>query len=426
MVQCGGLPHIIAERIRTMKKMLLPLCLLVFAQGCMVHVKTVPSGEPVALNDAVQAIDAVFKSIQNDMDNSTDEIADAGSDKAKISTILKKLFKKHPYAIDVAFINPNGIMQVVEPAHYKKLQGTDISWQEHIKKMLIDKQPSMSWVFQTVEGYWAVSVQYPVLDDDDVFLGSLSMLLRPESLLKNIIEPRIAGVPVDLWVMEPAGRIIYDPDREEIGRNIFHDELYTPFPSLLAAARTIASSPQGVTTYDFLGKGLKDSVKKYAYWQTVAVQGTPWRIVLTKAEKEGVNGKKTLEDLGLQELNQAFREFVALDEMCGAIEAEDKLHLLSLLEEFHSNNPGLYSVQWVDETVTTRFGFPSENSLLNYRFDQTRDAAQADFISAVKLGKEAFIESTLFEGSIGQMLLLLVIDEGRLVSGEVDSQRAVR
>ena len=395
-----------------MKKMLLPLCLLVFAQGCMVHVKTVPSGEPVALNDAVQAIDAVFKSIQNDMDNSTDEIADAGSDKAKISTILKKLFKKHPYAIDVAFIDPKGIMQVVEPAYYKKLQGMDISWQEHSKKMLIDKQPSMSWVFQTVEGYSAVSVQYPVLNDDDVYLGSLSMLLRPESFLKNIIEPRIAGVPVDLWVMEPAGRIIYDPDREEIGRNIFHDDLYKPFPSLLAAARAIAGTPQGMTAYDFLGTGLKESVKKYAYWQTVTVHGTPWRIVLTKAEKEGVNGKKTLEELGLKELNQAFREFVALEEMCGAIETEDKLHLLSLFEEFYTNNPGLYSVQWVDETVVTRFGFPRENSLENYHFDPARDAAEGDFIRAVQAKKEAVVEIRLFEGSIGQILLCPVVCNG--------------
>ena len=56
-------------------------------------------------------------------------------------------------------------------------------------------------------------------------------------------------------------------------------------------------------------------MKKYAYWNTVTVYGTPWRIVLTKAEKEGVNGKKTLEELGLKSLSQAFREFVALDEM---------------------------------------------------------------------------------------------------------------
>ena len=392
-----------------MRKLFLLLC-LIFLTGCCITCFNAGSfsDEPLALVDVVKELDAACAVIQNDMDNGTDEIADAVSDTAKISRILKELCRKHPYAIDMAFINPNGIMQMVEPAYYKKLQGTDISGQVHIRKMLDEKKPSMSRAFQTVEGYCAVSVQYPVLDDDDVYSGSLSMLLRPESLLKNIIEPRIAGVPVDIWVMEPSGKIIYDLDREEIGRNIFHDDLYKPFPSLLAAAHAIASAPQGMTTYDFLGKGLKESVKRYAYWKTVTVCGTPWRIVLTKAEKEGINGKKTLEELGLKELNQAFHEFVALEEMCGAIEAEDKLHLLSLLEEFYINNPGLYSVQWVDEAVTTRFGFPAENSLQNYRFDQTRDAAQADFIRAVKLGKEAFVESTLFEGSIGQMLLIPV------------------
>ena len=120
----------------------------------------------------------------------------------------------------------------MEPAYYRKLQGTDISGQAHIRKMLADKKPGMSEAFMTVEGFYAVSVQYPVIDNG-VYLGSVSMLLRPESLLKNIVEQRIAGVPVDIWAMEPAGRIIYDPDAEEIGRIIFTMIFISLFPAFL-------------------------------------------------------------------------------------------------------------------------------------------------------------------------------------------------
>ena len=249
----------------------------------------------------------------------------------------------------------------------------DISGQAHIIKMLADKKPGMSEAFMTVEGFYAVSVQYPVIDKGDC-LGSISMLLRPESLLKSIVEQRISGVPVDIWAMEPAGRIIYDPDAEEIGRNVFSDDLYKPFPGLLAAARAIADSPDGSASYDFLGKGLKESVKKYAYWKTIAICGTPWRIVLTKAEKEGVNGKQTL--LKSWALKALMRRFVNLSRlmkcrtplpaMTGSISA-------SLFQEFYSNNPGLYSVQWVDEKCVARFGFPQGNSLKNYKFDAVKN-----------------------------------------------------
>ena len=395
-----------------MQKLFLLVSLLFLAGGCITCFKAgTCSDEPLALGDVVKEINATLVIIQSDMERAASGIAASGVDTERVRALLSELYKRHPYAADLAFIDTKGVMRVVEPLFYRKLQGTDISVQEHIKKMLADKKPGMSEAFMTVEGFYAVSVQYPVLDNG-VYLGSVSMLINPESLLKSIVEQRIAGVPVDIWAMEPAGRIIYDPDAEEIGRSIFQDDLYKPFPGLLAAARSIADSADGSAAYNFLGKGLKESVKKYAYWNTVTVYDTPWRIVMTKAEKRGVNGKKTLEELGLKSLSQAFREFVALEEMIDAIARNDQAYLVDLFKEFYINNPGLYSVQWVDENCVTRFGFPPGNSLSNYKFDSIRDAPQSVFIQAVQQGREAFIETPLMEGGIGQMLLCPVKPKG--------------
>lgn len=388
-----------------MRKLFLLLGLLFLAGGCSTCFKAgFCSADPLALDDVVHEINATLAFVQSDMERAARDIAASGSDTERVRTLLYELYKKHHYAADFAFIDTRGVMCVVEPLFYRKLQGTDISSQAHIKKVFADKKPGMSVAFMTVEGFYGVSVQYPVLGSG-VYLGSVSMLLNPESLLKSIVEQRISGMPVDIWAMEPAGRIIYDPDAEEIGRSIFQEDLYKPFPGLLAVARTIADTPEGSASYDFLGKGLKESVKKYAYWNTVTVFGTPWRIVLTKAEKEGVNGKKTLEDLGIKSLNQAFREFAALEEMQDAIARKDKKYLMALFQEFYENNPGLYSVQWVDEKCVTRFGYPAENSLNNYKFDKTKDAQQLKFIQAVEKGSEVFIDMPLQEGNIGQMLL---------------------
>jgi hypothetical protein len=396
-----------------MRKLFLLLSILFLAGGCITCFNPASySDEPLALGDVIHEINSELASVQSDMERAASDIAASGPDTARVRDLLSELYRKHHYAADLAFIDTRGIMRVVEPLFYRKLQGCDISGQAHIKQMLADKKPGMSKAFMTVEGFYAVSVQYPVLNNG-VYLGSLSMLLNPESLLKSIIEQRIAGVPVDIWAMEPAGRIIYDPDAEEIGRIIFQDDLYKPFPGLLVAAHSIANSPDGSASYDFLGKGLKESVKKYAYWNTVSVYGTPWRIVLTKAEKRGVNGKKTLEELGLKSLSQAFREFVALEEMNDAIARNDQPYLVDLFKEFYLNNPGLYSVQWVDENCVNRFGFPPGNSLSNYKFDSIRDAPQSVFIQAVQEGRESFIEAPLLEGNIGQMLLCPVKPKGR-------------
>lgn len=395
-----------------MRKLFLLLCLIFFT-GCCITCFNAGSSfdEPLALGDIVKELDAACAVIQSDMERAAGGIAASGADPTRVRALLNDLYKKHYYAADLAFIDTMGVMRVVEPAYYRKLEGKDISGQAHIIKMLAEKKPGMSEAFMTVEGFYAVSVQYPVIDKG-ACLGSVSMLLRPESLLKSIVEQRISGVPVDIWAMEPAGRIIYDPDAEEIGRNVFTDDLYKPFPGLLAAARAIADSPDGSASYDFLGKGLKESVKKYAYWKTIAVCGTPWRIVLTKAEKQGVNGKKTLQELGLKSLSQAFREFVALDEMSDAIARNDRPYLVDLFKEFYINNPGLYSVQWVNENCVTLFGYPPGNSLSNYKFDSVRDAPQSAFMQAVQKGREAFLETPLMEGNIGQMLLCPVKPNG--------------
>jgi len=388
-----------------MKKMFLLILALFLAGGCMkkVHPDN-SSSEPVALREVIHELTLSFSDIADDLEQAAGDVAAVQDDIDKIRDIVHRLYAEYSWASDVSYIDELGIMQVVEPPEFAGLQGRNISAQQHIRQIFIDNKPSMSQSFISVEGFAAVALQYPVMEND-LFSGSVDMLLRPESLLKKIVEPKIQGLPVDIWVMEPGGRIIYDPDAEEIGRNIFTDKLYKPFPGLIDAARSISQTVKGMATYDFFGRGLKESVKKYAYWNTVTVFGTPWRIVLTKAEIEGVNGKKTLEELGLKSLNEAFREFVALEEMQEAIGRNDKPYLLSLFEEFYTNNPGLYSVQWVDEKCVTRFGYPAENSLNNYPFDKTKNPEQIQFINAVEKGREAFIELPLQEGNIGQMLL---------------------
>lgn len=70
-------------------------------------------------------------------------------------------------------------------------------------------------------------------------------------------------------------RILYDPDTEEIGRMLFDDPIYKPYPHLLDLGRRIAEERTGSGSYEFPAMGgLEEPVRKEANWSTVGLHGT--------------------------------------------------------------------------------------------------------------------------------------------------------
>ena len=72
---------------------------------------------------------------------------------------------------------------------------------------------------------------------------------------------------------------------------LFDDPLYKSFPELLSLGKIIAQKKSGSGNYEFLGRDLKRPVKKDAYWATVGVLGTEWRLVVThNVSEESLKG----------------------------------------------------------------------------------------------------------------------------------------
>jgi hypothetical protein len=82
-----------------------------------------------------------------------------------------------------------------------------------------------------------VDLEHPVFSSNGEFEGSVSMLIRPDFLFSSIITPVLQGIPVEAFVMQTDGRILYDEDKEEVGRMLFEDPIYKPFPSFLHSDR---------------------------------------------------------------------------------------------------------------------------------------------------------------------------------------------
>lgn len=329
-------------------------------------------------------------------------------------SLVRELGEAYPFIVDCATVDERGVLLVVEPAMFSSSEGADVAAQEHIKRLRETKRPVVSALFRAVECVNACVIAYPIVTKDGVFRGAVSLLIRPEALFSRITAPRVAGVPVDVWVMQTDGVILYDPDREEVGRTLTADPVYEPFPELVAAARTIAGAPNGAVTFSFRSPSMKTAAQLEAQWETVDALGTSWRVVLTRSEKgRSSAARRSLSHLGLVSCEDALRALARSAALQDALSRGEKAKTLEMFKSLRDAHPWLYAVQWADEYNISRFGYPPENSLSNYDLAAPEAVSSAKTLEALKARRESFYEEKLMEGRTGKFHVVPVSRGGR-------------
>ncbi|OGW36366.1 MAG: hypothetical protein A2Y97_01825 [Nitrospirae bacterium RBG_13_39_12] len=367
------------------------------------------SDVPPILSSLQEEISTVLNKMDTDLSNATDKISKVGIQSPEARKILLDLCASNPYAVDCATVDMNGKMLIIEPEGYRKFEGSDISKQEQVIRIHKTKKPILSEVFRSVEGFDAVDLEHPVFSHHDKMTGSVSILIRPESFLSKIITPAIQGLPFDIWVMDKNGRILFDPDTEEIGRNLFEDPVYRPFSQLLNLGKMIAQKRSGSGTYEFLATGLKKSVTKNAHWSTFELHGTEWRIVVVQVVSgDALSAKKGLPEIGLVSHDESLRKFSEDKSLQNAMLKGEDEKVLALFKYFYTTYPGLYSIQWADAKGVNLFGYPKENSLINYDYNLKRKTGDDIFLKAIDEKKETSFDIPLIEGNYGHLFLVPV------------------
>lgn len=197
-----------------------------------------------------------------------------------IRKLLSAFYNANPDVLDASFVDDKGILRQIEPPEYKNLENADIGKREHVIAMLKTRKPVLSAGFSSFEGFLAVDLSRPVFDERQNFIGSISAFMRPELLIVPLLKRSVVPADHELWIMQTDGKIIFDQDREEIGRMLFSDPLYSNYASLLDLGRKIAAAPTGKGSYIFLAPGTQNKVIKNMVWQTVSLHGREWRVVL--------------------------------------------------------------------------------------------------------------------------------------------------
>jgi hypothetical protein len=217
----------------------------------------------------------------NDLDiavaNASHQLSATGLDGVEARRVLQDLRSSSPYVTEAVTVGLDGKIIVAEPTIYSEAEGADINQQEHIIRLFETKNPILSGVFHTVEGYDAFVIVYPVFSPSGKFIGGISVPIKPAEMLENPISSKLNGTQYSVCLIQTDGLVLYDTDPRLIGRTLFKDSLFQPSEQLL-----VKEERSGWLSYAFLDDEYNETVTNEAYWTTVGIHGTEWRLLITR------------------------------------------------------------------------------------------------------------------------------------------------
>lgn len=235
--------------------------------------------------------------LDSDIENTSQALSVTGLEGNAARGVLHKLLESNSNLAQAATFSKEGMIIIAEGERSEGAEGADISSQEHIAHVLMTKTPALSKQFLLVEGYYATSLVYPVFSPQGEFIGGVSAIIEPDKLMNTLVAQQlqfdiynrsnIADTDTDtsFWLMDLDGLLLYDEDPSQIGRNLFEDPLYKPYPNLLElVGQRIVAERSGHGYYSFFEptEDNETTVYKECYWTTAGLHGRDWRLVITR------------------------------------------------------------------------------------------------------------------------------------------------
>jgi hypothetical protein len=237
------------------------------------------------LDEAARSVNASLMAMDNELADAAENIetiAPTGLDSQATRLILADLYEKLDHVEDCGTVSAEGVLMALAPETFAEAEGADISDQEQIQRLKETEQPVLSLVFTAVEGFPALDLERPLFDESGEMIGSVSVLFKPEVRLGPVIDPLVDDPNWEIFISQTDGVIVYDTDPNQIGLNPYEDELFQNYPELVAATDKVVANKSGTASYAFEDTDTGEPVRKRAWWTTVSLHGTEWRVVVTR------------------------------------------------------------------------------------------------------------------------------------------------
>lgn len=246
---------------------------------------------PFMLLQIQAGVQGSLNDLDLDVANASQDLSETGLYGDAARGVLAKLLETNSNLVEAVTFSKDGKIIVAECKGCEGGEGADISSQEHIAHVLKTKNPTLSKQLLLVEGYNGTALAYPVFSAQGEFMGGISAIIEPDKLLNEMVAPQLHFdtynrsniTDYSFWLMHLDGLIAYDRDASQIGKYLFVDPLYKPFPSLLELGHRIVAERSGHGYYSFqVTEGNKSVVTKESYWTTSGLHGREWRLIVTK------------------------------------------------------------------------------------------------------------------------------------------------
>jgi hypothetical protein len=149
-----------------------------------------------------------------------------------------------------------------------------------VASIIEEHQPALSELFLAVEGFPALDLEWPLLGEDETFLGSLSLLLDHVTLFESATAAVIGATRYSLTIQQLDGTILYDADPSQVGRNVLTDPEFQSYPDLIRQVQDTIEAESGSGSYTFTKPGSNELVSKSCQWTTIYRFGAQWRVVI--------------------------------------------------------------------------------------------------------------------------------------------------
>ena len=217
------------------------------------------------------------------------ELSDMGLDASCACNYvpLTTLLYADPSGYTVITVDRDGTVLTGLPASKTEtLIRKNIGNQTVIQELFTTRQALMSDLFLLEQGGYASVIEYPIFTDEEGLVGLVSLAFSPDAIIGHYAVPAVEGTPYTIMAAQTDGRVLYDADPVEIGKETFNESLYNDFPERLEFAHHYAGNWSGYDTYTFYDTGFDKVVQKEAYWTTIGMHGTEWRLIIIRETGE--------------------------------------------------------------------------------------------------------------------------------------------
>jgi hypothetical protein len=233
-------------------------------------------------------VNSQLASLDNALRSACQKLSTVGLTGAQAEVVLSELAANSSLIVSAASVNVKGVLVATQPSSNSDIVGEDISMQEHIIQLHETMMPAMSNMIPLVEGFPGAVIAAPIFDGSNKFMGSITIVIQPSALINQSIASGSGDAEqYSMWAMQANGTLIYDPDPAQQGKNLLTDPIYAEYPEVQAFARQVSEQQSGYGSYQYYIKNLDQTqnqvVAKEAYWITVGIYDTEWRLVIWHA-----------------------------------------------------------------------------------------------------------------------------------------------